>query len=178
MEKPLFLEEQQVSQRRMLKTILITTLFGTGILGYWFIRLGYSRKSVTGEVFADPTFVVIVLLFLTILTIVIIINSIARLRTKIEKDGIYVRYFPYKKKWEKISVSGIHSYRLRKYRPYREYGGYGIKDRRRSGKAYIISGRTGLQLHLKNGKRILIGTQKKQAIIYAMDKVMKGKKTA
>lgn len=178
MEKPLFLEEQQVSQRRMLKTILITTLFGMGILGYWFIRLNYSRKSVTGEVFSDPSFVVIVLLFLAILAVVIVINSIARLRTKIEKDGIYVRYFPYKKKWEKISVSGIHSYRLRKYRPYREYGGYGIKDRRRSGKAYIISGRTGLQLHLKNGKRILIGTQKKQAIIYAMDKVMKGKKTA
>ncbi|RIJ45953.1 hypothetical protein D1614_20755 [Maribellus luteus] len=178
MEKPLFLEEQQVGQRRMLKTILITTLFGTGILGFWFIRLGYSRKRVTGEVFSDPAFMVVVLLFLAILTMVIVINSVSRLQTKIDKDGIYVRYFPYKKRWEKISVSGIHSYRLRKYRPYREYGGYGIKDRRRKGKAYIISGRTGLQLHLKNGKKILIGTQKKQAIIYAMDKVMKGKKTA
>jgi len=173
MEKTFFWEEQRVSQKKMLRAIMITMISGVALFGYWFIRLGYSRKSITAEVFADPTFKVIASLFLIVLILVIVINSISRLRTKIEKDGIYVSYFPYRRKWIKISVSDIFSYQLRKFRPYREYGGYGIKDRRRKGKAYIISGQTGLQLYLKNGEKILIGTQKVQAIIYAMDKVMK-----
>lgn len=178
MEKVLFTEEQRVNQKKMLKAILITLISGMALFGYWFIRLGYNRESITSEAFADPVFKVTASLFLVVLTTVIILNSISRLRTKIERDGIYISYFPYRRKWIKISVSGISSYKLRKYSPYWEYRGYGIKDNRRKGKAYIISGQTGLQLYLKNGEKILIGTQKLQAIIYAMDKVMKAQKQA
>ena len=35
-----------------------------------------------------------------------------------------------------------------------------------------VSGKIGLQLYLKNGAKLLIGTQKKQAIEYAMEKLM------
>jgi len=61
---------------------------------------------------------------------------------------------------------------MRTFRAKREYGGYGIKWRRRSGRALIISGNTGLQLYFKNGKKLLIGTQQKQGIEYAMKKFM------
>ena len=38
------------------------------------------------------------------------------------------------------------------------------------GKAYNVTGNIGLKLFLKNGKIILLGTQRAQAISYAMEK--------
>jgi len=51
-----------------------------------------------------------------------------------------------------------------------------MKRKRKYGQAFIVAGNTALQLHLTNGKRLLIGTQKKQAIAHAMEKLMKPEK--
>lgn len=176
MEKVLFTEVQRCGRKRMLKAVGITVIIGVVLLGYWFVRLGINGKIITGVVLLNSGFIVLTVLLLFFLTTVVILNSISRLRTKIKRDFIYVSYYPYERKWKKIGVSEILSYKIRKYRPYREYSGYGVRDSRRKGKAYIISGNTGLQLCLKGGERILIGTQKIQAIRYAIDKVMKEKK--
>lgn len=93
-----------------------------------------------------------------------------RLKTKITCDGIYVAFSPFVRKWKKISKDDIAKYKLRKYNAIWEYGGYGMKTRRKAGKCYTISGNTGLQLYLKNGEKLLVGTQKKQALEYAMSK--------
>ena len=175
MEKLLFREEQRCGRTRMLKALVLTVIIGTLMLGYWFVRLRYNGIGATSEFFLDPGFIVTSIIFLFVLSVVVIINSVSSLRIKINNDFIYVSYYPYKRKWEKIEVSGILSYKIRKFRPYREFSGYGVRDSQRKGKAYIISGNKGLQLYLKDGKKILIGTQKIQAISYAMDKVMKEK---
>lgn len=175
MEKVLFREEQRCDRARMLKALAITIFIGAPMMGYWFIRLFYHGNGITDELFLDSGFIVTSILFLIVLSIVVIVNSVSHLRTKINTDSICVSYYPFKRKWIKIKVSEILSYKIRKYRPYREYSGYGVKDSLRKGKAYIISGNKGLQLFLTDGKKILIGTHKIQAIRYAMDKVMKEK---
>ena len=40
-----------------------------------------------------------------------------------------------------------------------------------------IKGKTGVQLYLKDGSKLLIGTQRAEAIRRAMDKIMKEEKT-
>ncbi len=40
--------------------------------------------------------------------------------------------------------------------------------------AYTIAGNIGLQLYMADGKKFLLGKQNKQAIEYAMKKMMKG----
>lgn len=174
MEKVLFREEQRCGRARMLKALGITVIISAPMFGYWFVRLFYTGNGFT-EFLLEPGFIVTSILFLIVLSIVVIVNSVSHLRTKINTDSICVSYYPFKRKWIKIKVSEILSYKIRKYRPYREYSGYGVKDSLRKGKAYIISGNKGLQLFLTDGKKILIGTHKIQAIRYAMDKVMKEK---
>lgn len=44
----------------------------------------------------------------------------------------------------------------------------------KKGKAYNVSGNLGLTLYLVDGKKLLIGTRRLQAISYAMDNMMKG----
>jgi hypothetical protein len=58
----------------------------------------------------------------------------------------------------------VASIEVRKYSPIKEYGGWGFRYGFKNGKAYNISGNMGLQLILKNGDRILIGTQKPEEL--------------
>jgi hypothetical protein len=68
-------------------------------------------------------------------------------------------------------LTELSKYEIRTYQPIREYGGWGIRYGS-SGKAYNISGNTGMQLELKDGTRILLGTQKPEEFLKAVDLVV------
>jgi len=53
---------------------------------------------------------------------------------------------------------------LRKYSPIGEYGGWGFRYG-----AYNIKGSQGLQLKFKNGKMLLIGTQRPEELQKVLD---------
>lgn len=84
------------------------------------------------------------------------------LDTQIAKDGIYVRFFPFHLvSFKHYSWDKIEKVYVRKYNPIGEYGGWGIRiGLFGKGRAYNISGNDGIQIEFKNGKRLLIGTQK------------------
>ncbi len=58
-----------------------------------------------------------------------------------------------------IRFEEIESAAMREYKPLIEYGGWGYRIGP-SGKAYNAQGNEGVQLVLKNGKRVLIGSQR------------------
>jgi len=88
-----------------------------------------------------------------------------KLTTRIEAEGIYVRFSPFHFKekffeWESISASYV-----RTYSPLKEYGGWGIKyGFNGQGVVYNVAGNVGLQLNFKEGDPVLIGTQKGEEI--------------
>nr|MBP6978828.1 hypothetical protein [Lentimicrobiaceae bacterium] len=56
-----------------------------------------------------------------------------------------------------------------------EYGGWGYRmGGKKAGVAYNISGNMGLQLELKNGKKILLGTKKPVEMEEALKKARSG----
>lgn len=85
------------------------------------------------------------------------------LETEISKEGISVRFFPFHLKKKFFSWDEIAKAEVREYSPLLEYGGWGIR-RGKSGVAYNVKGNMGLQLVLKSGKKILIGTQKTEEL--------------
>ncbi|MBN2175451.1 MAG: hypothetical protein JW731_15070 [Bacteroidales bacterium] len=96
------------------------------------------------------------------------------LKLEIKTDGIHFKYPPFINKEKFIPKETIDRYVVRKYNPNREYGGHGVKKRliKNMGRAYTVYGKTGLQLYLKNGEKVLIGTQRKEPILHAMDKMI------
>jgi hypothetical protein len=97
-----------------------------------------------------------------------------KLITEIKEDGIKIIFSPFTNFI--IPFNKIKKYQIRQYRPIIEYGGWGIRGKLkkiRSGKAYTISGTTGLQIRLFNEKDILIGTQNPDALLQSLDKKMK-----
>jgi len=99
---------------------------------------------------------------------------ICNLRTEVRADGLYFRFFPFQRSFHKISISDIKTYEVRTYRPIMEYGGWGIRYSLRYGKAYNVSGNLGIQLVLKNGSKILFGSQKPEEFLEALKKVAAG----
>lgn len=87
-----------------------------------------------------------------------------KLNTRIDELGIHYRFFPFHRKLRTISWNEISKAYIRNYDPIGEYGGWGIKAGwgRKHGTAVNVSGDIGIQLILTNGKKILIGTNKKE----------------
>lgn len=84
-----------------------------------------------------------------------------RLETNIDGTGIQYRFFPVQLSYRKIDWSEVAEVYVRKYSPLGEYGGWGIRmSAGKNGWAYNIAGNMGLQIVKRDGKKLLIGTQK------------------
>jgi hypothetical protein len=108
----------------------------------------------------------ILILSIVILSIVPLL-LLASIHLRIEKEGIYIRYFPFHFKPLFFNWSEIDYFELRKYNPLNEYGGWGLKGTKKN-RAYNVSGDMGLQLTLKSGRKILVGTVNPQKLEVAL----------
>ena len=176
MEKVLFSEEQRRNQWWLWLIMLLTLCAVTVPLIYGI----YSQEVLNKPFGEDPastgSLIATGIISFLIMAFVIFLVFGSKLKTKITAEALWISYPPILRKWKKITAKEIERYEIRKFRAKHEYGGHGIRRRRlrKYGKAYTVFGNVGLQLYLKNGTKILIGTQKKQAIEYAMGKMMKG----
>lgn len=91
--------------------------------------------------------------------------TVLKLVTEVRDDGLYVRLFPLP--FRHIAWDKIKSHRVRTYHPLLEYGGWGIRFGI-SGKAYNARGNRGVQLVLRSGRRVLIGSQMPESLDAAM----------
>lgn len=94
----------------------------------------------------------------------VVLLFVSRMETEITPDGISYRLFPFQIKFRKIAWNEIESAEVRTYRPLAEYGGWGLRFSFGNGRAINMSGNQGLQLVLKNGKKLLLGTHKSEEI--------------
>lgn len=97
-----------------------------------------------------------------------------RLITQVKQDGIYMRFFPLHLKFKFYAYDEIEKFEIKTYRPIYEYGGWGIRYGF-GGMAYNVYGNKGIQLILKNKKKVLIGSQKSEEFYGAIVKAINQK---
>ena len=92
----------------------------------------------------------------------------------IDNRGINYQYKPFMKSVISIQTADIQSYSVREYSALKEFGGRGFKPntKKENAPAYTMKGKYGIELKLSSGKTIFIGTQRKEALEYAMQKLM------
>jgi hypothetical protein len=90
-----------------------------------------------------------------------------KLTTEVTADQLVIRYRPLTRRI--ISLADIQEATVRTYRPVAEYGGWGLKGWSRRNIAYNVSGRQGVQLVLRDGRRIMLGSQSPEELARAIE---------
>ncbi len=150
----IFKEEQRFNQ------IWIVVLMATSIL----IIIGI----IISEYINDPNSFSPMELVLLIGSLMLISGFIFlfKLTSRIDEKGVHYKFFPLHWKFKSIKWNDISKAYVRQYDAINEYGGWGFKGgwlwKKSKGRAINVSGNIGIQLELKNGKKLLIGTQKKE----------------
>jgi hypothetical protein len=110
-----------------------------------------------------------------ILAFVIVPLMMIKLTTRITDTAIYVRLSPpplHLMHPNRFAWTSVKRAYIREYREFKEYGGFGIRYAEPSvGDAISMHGSTGLQLELTDGKKVLISTQKPEALKAALAKL-------
>jgi len=142
----------------------VVALYSQLILG-----VPYGEEPSTNE-----SLLVLFIVLMIMFVVTILLFSKMKLVTEVKNEGFLYKYPPFIIKFKLIRKEEIEKYEVRKYGPIREYSGWGIRySWGKSGRAYNVKGNIGLQLYMVDGKKILFGTQRGDAIRRAMDKMMK-----
>jgi hypothetical protein len=89
----------------------------------------------------------------------------ARLVTEVREDSVYLNFAPFPFTSQLISFSKITSATARQYSAIGEYGGWGIRyNLFGNGRAYNVRGNQGVQLVFKDGRKLLIGSQRSEEL--------------
>lgn len=100
-----------------------------------------------------------------ILVAVFVLFALARLETEVRADAIYVHFHGL---WptRRIALADIAAYEAKRYTMW-ESGGWGV-HLTMSGMAYNVSGNDGVIFKLRNGRSVLVGTQRLQEFASAV----------
>ncbi|GGH00726.1 hypothetical protein GCM10011416_19240 [Polaribacter pacificus] len=149
-----FKEEQRFSQSWLIALIIISTIVPLII-----VIKKYLDKNISVE---TSEFIGTIGLMLALTSFIFF----CKLKTRIDEKGVYYQFVPFHFSLKLISWNQIQTAQIRKYDAITEYGGWGLKSvalwNRSRGKSITVSGNIGIQLVLKDGKKILIGTQNEQ----------------
>lgn len=150
-----FKEEQHFSQTWLILIIILCTVtpFLIGVYGIY-------QQIINKTPFGDkPMSDVGLILFTISMFLLSIFIFFFKLKTRIDEIGIHYQFFPFHLKDKTTYWSDINKIYTRTYNPIGEFGGWGIKNG-----SYTISGNIGIQLDLKDGKKVLIGTKKENEV--------------
>lgn len=147
----IFKEEQRFDQW------WIYLLFGVVAIAVLFpIVFNFSAR-------ADLEYKIELSIALGVFILVIFFIFSIRLITRIDEHGIHYRFYPLHGKFRSIGWDAMEKCYATRYNPILDYGGWGFRVgflRKNKGKAYTVKGNIGIKIKLKNGKNLLIGTQK------------------
>lgn len=119
-----------------------------------------------------PLWVSIVLIITTLGGILFMYS--ARMDTEIDEEGITFNFFPLVGK-KKMPWSQVENVYVREYNAILEYGGWGIRYSmgKKRGRALCVSGKMGIQLVMKDEKKLLLGTKKAEEARIVLSKLAK-----
>jgi hypothetical protein len=170
--KFLFQEEQRFRQPFLWVIIGVSSLLTIGIFAY-----GMYQQLIQGKPWGDrPMPDPVLLLFGSFMILfgigLFVFFCITKLTTEVRGGGLFIRYFPFHLSFRKIPLEKVKKCEARKYKPIREYGGWGIRFGSH-GKVYNVKGNRGVQFEFLSGRRLLIGSQKPDEFVQAIDSILK-----
>lgn len=161
-----FTEVQRFSQWWLQLINLGLLVFLLYVLYQWFFA-----KEATGNVTANDTTGQLVVLFSVVITPLLLF--FIKLESTIDEIGVHYQFLPFHFSRKTIRWSKMNRCHIREYNPIREFGGWGLRGSFGKNKAYNVKGNKGIQIVLKTGDKVLIGTKKKTESQQVIDRYFK-----
>jgi hypothetical protein len=167
---PLFHEEQQFRQPWLWVLLGTVGLAQLAIFGY-----GMVSQLVFGRPWGDrpmgdlPLLIVGCSVLLTWVVLLLLFSAMG-LVTEVRGDGLRLRFFPFHLRPLVFQPGELRSWVAVTYSPLWEYGGWGIRWSPK-GKAYNVSGNRGVMLTFRDGRRLLVGSQKPEELAAALGRM-------
>ena len=110
-------------------------------------------------------------LWLMLIAVVLVVAFFyfTKMTTEVVDGATRIRFFPAARS---IRLADVESYEVRTYSPIREYGGWGIKGWSRENMAYNVRGNRGVELTLRDGRRVLLGSQRPDELAGAIEALL------
>ncbi|RKG82741.1 hypothetical protein D7W79_01695 [Corallococcus exercitus] len=164
---PLYAETQRFRARWLWALLLSAVLLPILLTGtFLYIQLS-TGQPVGDRPLSDTalaaTFAGALVLGLLLVTFI----ASAKLVIRVERTVLSVRFFPFTQ--QRYPLRDVVRWEVRDYRPMAEYGGWGIRWGR-GGRAYTVSGHRGVQLELRGGRKVLLGSQRPDELAAALRK--------
>lgn len=158
-EEILFSEIQRFRQKWIWVLLIVVAIIGVAPLVVNIV-MQVCLKTPLGKKPSDiGEYSIITLIYMAILAVVFGLVASCKLETFINKEGITARFYPIQRSFKLYKWEDITKCYVRQYSPIKEYGGWGVRGLGKN-TALNVSGNMGIQLELKDGNRILIGTNK------------------
>ncbi|MGQ7945922.1 hypothetical protein [Flavobacterium sp. WC2509] len=124
-----------------------------------FQAYGFFKKFIEGKNFGDEIMSNLGQIIFTILPFgILFLFWYMKLETEIDQKEIRIKFIPLVKKtfnWDDVKSATVIKYK---------FVGYGIRLFTSYGTVYNIKGNMGLAIELKNGERIVVGTQRPEEL--------------
>lgn len=150
----LFTEIQQSDYWEFLIIILFALLPANGFLAFQVVKHSNIKKIIFSSI-------------ITFMTVLCVVFSFTRLEIEVFKNEIHWRLYPFYFSNQVVAKEEIIEVKNVVYNP-KEWGGWGIRTNSNEDKAYTMYGNKGVQIKLKNGQTILLGTQKQKQLYQAI----------
>lgn len=158
----LFREDQQCRDPYLwIFLILIASMVGS-----WALRT-FAHEAMGEPRFQHPALAIASLVLLGAIMLPPVLLAVARLQVEVSSHGLFVRFYPLHRKVHQIDLTGVTHVESVTYRPFLEYGGYGLRRLPRA-TAYNMRGNRGVRLHYQNGYHLLIGTEHPEELLAAL----------
>jgi hypothetical protein len=174
METIFFQEKQSMRNNKLFYFILLLSVFFLGVLIYGLVMQLGLDKPFGNKPLSDKGLIIFSILMTIVALGLPTLMYKSTLVTTIDNKRISYKYKPFQRRTKQILFADIDSYEVKQYSPIGDYGGWGLRyNFSKKSKAYNVSGNMGIEIALKSGKKILIGTQKPDEIKSVMEKVFR-----
>lgn len=172
-EMPLFHEIQGF--RAWLQAAVLVPAFVVGPLFGWALYQQLVLKRPFGnQPMGDRELIVASAIAVAVTLGIACLFFFSRLETTVYRNRLVIRFRPFHIRGRVFAMDEIEEAEAREYRPILEYGGWGIRYGL-SGMAYNVSGNRGVQLSLRDGRRVLIGSQRADELAAAIVPLIAGR---
>jgi hypothetical protein len=174
MSRPYWEETQALKESQWIWVLMIVSstaaIIPLAYGVYWQVGKGQQWGD---EPMSDNALIGLTIFIVICMAVMFVCMAASKLELRIDEEGIHYRFVPYRFKWSLITPHEIESYELRDVRSFLGICQVGYhRNVLNNSRSMNVFGKKHLALHLRNSRKILIGTTNPEGAALAMRKLL------